>query len=158
LQDAFGGVDDCSDKLPQVRDSIPFQALAVPEPEALAALYADQNLSTREVAAALACGATTVKLALARTGIAPRTRREHAVQNQPGTYHVGQLPYGAKLVDAAVAEHAGERRVVATMRKLRAGGASYDVIAQHLNDRGHKTKNGKTWHHTTIARIIRRSD
>jgi hypothetical protein len=96
-------------------DTIEFQALAVPEPEALAALYADKKLSGRQVAAALGCAKSTVQRALGEQSIPTRTRRKYAADDQPGTYHVGQLRYGTKLTGPAVAEHVGEQRTIATM-------------------------------------------
>jgi len=80
------GAEDCSDKAPQVVDTVEFQALAVPEPETLAALYADGGLSTRQVAAAQGCGRSTVQQALARASVSPRTRRKHAADALPSTY------------------------------------------------------------------------
>lgn len=154
---SFGGVGDCSNKTAQLRDTIEFQALAVPEPEALSAAYVDQELSTRQVASALGCAKSTVQRAVTATGIAPRTRRKRAAEDQLGTYHVGQLPFGAKTVGTAIVKHVGEQRVIATMRKLRAEGASFGTIAQHLNERGVRTKNGMKWHHATVARVFRRS-
>ncbi len=52
----------------------------------------------------------------------------------------------SRVFRLAVAKHVGEQRTIATMRKLRAEGASFAAIAQQLNERDTKTKNGKKWH------------
>jgi len=105
----------------------------VPAWAALTALYADGKLTTCQVAAALGSAKSTVHRVLTRTGTVPRTRpRPEADDDQPSTYHVGQLPYGTNLAGTAVAGHIGESK-------------------------GDQEKNDRTWHHTTVARILRRT-
>jgi len=106
------------------------------------------------VAGALGCAKSTVQRALTATGTPPRTRRKHATDNSPETYHVGQLPYGKKAGGGRIVDHIGEQRVIRTMERMRGEGASFAAITKYLNSKGIRTKRGKTWHHAAIARIL----
>lgn len=58
----------------------------------------------------------------------------------------GRKPYG---------HYDGEPAIVAEMLLLRAGGATYDRISTHLNERGLKPRKGR-WHQATVGRILQR--
>jgi hypothetical protein len=54
-------------------------------------------------------------------------------------------------------ENAGEQKIIARMRRMRAEGLSYRGIAVRLDDEGIRPKRGKRWIHTTVKCILARS-
>jgi site-specific DNA recombinase len=152
----LSGADYSSDELSQLIDIVELQANASLAPEIVTALYHGQNLSSNQIAKGLGCAKSTVQSALEREGISSRSRRKHATDSEANTYHAGQIPYGKKAVKGRIIDHVGEQRVIQTMKKLRAEGASFSAVAEFLNRKGMRTKQDKKWHHWTVARIFRR--
>jgi hypothetical protein len=54
-------------------------------------------------------------------------------------------------------ENAGEQKIIARMRRLRAEGLSYRGIAVRLDNEGIRPKRGKRWIHTTVKSILSRA-
>ncbi len=42
-------------------------------------------------------------------------------------------------------KHDGEQKILATARRMRKNGRTFQAVADHLNSRGHRTRSGKLW-------------
>lgn len=73
--------------------------------------------------------------------------------NRPG-YLTGTVPYGWKKQNGALIPHLAEQRVITEMYRLRLCGKSLRMIAQILNSKGVKTKEGKNWHPQSVKRAL----
>ncbi|MER2510993.1 MAG: recombinase family protein [Nitrosomonas ureae] len=73
--------------------------------------------------------------------------------NRPG-YLTGTVPYGWKKQNGALIPHLAEQRVIEEMHRLRLCEKSLRMIAQNLNSKGLKTKEGKTWHPQSVKRAL----
>jgi hypothetical protein len=57
----------------------------------------------------------------------------------------------AELADEAYAD------LLPTLRTLKAEGLTLAKIAEQLNEAGHKTRRGKLWNPTQVARVLERN-
>lgn len=73
--------------------------------------------------------------------------------NRPG-YLTGTVPYGWKKQNGALIPHLAEQRVIEEMHRLRLCEKSLRMIAQILNSKGVKTKEGKNWHPQSVKRAL----
>ena len=91
-----------------------------------------------------------------REAISERTRTALQHKRARGE-RVGQLPYGSALADDGVllVDDPAEQAVLARIVATRATGASIRAITQALNDDAVPAR-GKSWHPTTVARLLRR--
>jgi DNA invertase Pin-like site-specific DNA recombinase len=71
----------------------------------------------------------------------------------------GKVRFGYTLADdgTALIEDPTEQQALAAIRRLKAAGQSLREIAAELTRSGIKTKGGRAWKHTTIARILQRT-
>lgn len=81
-----------------------------------------------------------------RAMIVMRTKAARDRMRANGERCEGQKPFGSRE---------GEEKVISTIQFLRAGGFGVDRIAAELNQAGHKTRHGKTWHGTTVSNILK---
>lgn len=65
--------------------------------------------------------------------------------------------YGYEVVDSAYVPKATEQGVIGRMRALREGGATYQQIADALNEAGTATPGGSEWFAATVRRILKRA-
>ena len=49
----------------------------------------------------------------------------------------------------------GEKEIIARMLQMRAQGAGFDRIANHLNAEGARSRSGKPWHGRVVNRILK---
>ena len=68
---------------------------------------------------------------------------------------VGTIGYGYRLSDdgESLVEDEAEQLIVATIHEYREGGMSLRAIVSRLNEQGHKSRSGKPFQLTQIARI-----
>ena len=98
--------------------------------------------------------------------IASRTRAALRAKIARGE-RAGQVPYGRRLtgdgprskkreLPTGLELDQAEVETIAVMTELRAGGLSFRAIARELDRRGHQTKNGRPWRHSTIHQVLER--
>lgn len=93
-----------------------------------------------------------------REAIGERTRdamRHMRASNE----RVGTVPYGYNLAEDGVSlvAHAGEQKVMACIRELRAGGLSIRQIANKLNQQGFTTRRGTAWRFQYVAQVLKKA-
>lgn len=69
-----------------------------------------------------------------RERIATRIREVKQIKKAQGKFTGGKRAYGYEIVDGIKVALDDEQEVIATMRAMRVGGASYRVIEAWLND------------------------
>ncbi len=91
-----------------------------------------------------------------RASIALRMRKGREAKAAAGKYAGGSPPYGWRAEGRELVSDDTEQAVIAVMRRQRAAGDSYDVIAAQLNAAHVPTKRGKgaRWQSATVARIL----
>lgn len=118
--------------------------------EFLREMYLEKQLSTRQIAGEICSARSTVKEALRQFGIPIRPEDEARKLSK------GQLAYGERLVCGKIVPHKSELKFLQKILDLRKSGATYDAIAEWLNDQGVPTKNGaKSWQRPTIFKIVK---
>ena len=92
-----------------------------------------------------------------RALIAARTRAALAAKRRRGERVSGIIPFGYRLgVDGRALElEAGEQHTLATMRVLRASGASLRAVAAELNRQGLATRAGTAWRFEYVRSLLR---
>ncbi len=90
-----------------------------------------------------------------RDQISERTQDALNRVAQDGRARSGQIPFGfrtsrggtrsTKGDRSPLVKHAGEQKILATARRMRKNGRTLQAVADHLNRRGHRTRNGKLW-------------
>ena len=78
-------------------------------------------------------------------------RQERA---RKGFFPGGNLPYGYMRNNKAIAVHPHEADIVNRIYELASGGLSGQAIAEDLNRRGHKRRNGDPWTQRQVCRIL----
>lgn len=107
-----------------------------------------EGLSARQIASEIFSSKSAVTAALARYQIPPREpHKPHGHPSQP--------KYGAKVRKGKVIEHTAEKRVVETVKMLKAEGMSLRRIAAILDHMKIPTKcRGKGWHPEMVKRVL----
>jgi DNA invertase Pin-like site-specific DNA recombinase len=94
---------------------------------------------------------------LERAMIRERTRSAMNVKRSRGERISGHAPFGWDFGRGGrLVPNAREQKVIALMRRLRAGGLSYRGIAVRLDAEGIRPKRGRRWIHTTVKNILMR--
>lgn len=95
---------------------------------------------------------------LDRALIAKRMRNGRKAKAAAGGYAgYGSPAFGERSVNKELVTDEREAAVTARMRELRAGGMSYQRIAEQLNAEGLESKRGGVWHSQTVARVLERT-
>src|SRR5262249_59438051 len=95
---------------------------------------------------------------LERAMIRERTCTAMNVKRARGERISGHAPlgwdfgFGGRLV-----KNAGEQKIIARVRQLRADGLSYRGIARRLDGEGIRPKRGRRWVHTTVKSVLSRN-
>jgi DNA invertase Pin-like site-specific DNA recombinase len=94
-----------------------------------------------------------------RALIAARTRAALAAKRRRGERVSGIIPFGYRLgADGRALEgEAGEQQTLATIRLLRASGASLRAVATELNRRGLLTRAGTSWRFEYVRSLLRQA-
>ena len=95
---------------------------------------------------------------LERDTIAQRTRDALDAHGLRDGEKGGRLPYGYIRVDTGVRVDRSAAYVVRTIFRLRQQGRSLRQIADALDRDGHVTEHGKSWHHSSVAEVLRHED
>ena len=71
---------------------------------------------------------------------------------------VGEIPFGKVLSDDGVhlVDDAAEMSIIDTIREMRNDGKTIRAITSELNDRGIRTKKGKSWVSSTVGDLVKR--
>lgn len=83
--------------------------------------------------------------------IARRMRKGKEHKKAAGGFAGGQVPYGFRSENGNLVPDETEQEALATMRELRASGASLRVIAAQLNEQAIPSKRGGIWYPQTVA-------
>ncbi len=113
----------------------------------LAEKYLKNSLSTTQIASELGVSRSAVKERLREIGVLNGRASRHS-------YLTGQTPFGWKKERGKLVPHLGEQRVLQEIKELRASAKSLRSIAQILNSKSIKSKNGETWHAETVRRAL----
>jgi site-specific DNA recombinase len=94
-----------------------------------------------------------------RAVVSERTRSALAFKKANG-FRTGEIRYGCKLAPDGrrLEPDAGEQRVLARLRELRASGLSCRQVADQLNAEGHRTRRGSLWRFQYISELSRRDE
>ena len=90
-----------------------------------------------------------------RKVIAARTKAALRAKKERGEV-LGAAPYGYRRVGDVLVEDETEQRTVRLIEKVRSQGMTYQQIAETLRRQGIETKNGGSWHSSTVGNICRR--
>ena len=94
---------------------------------------------------------------LDRALIAKRMRNGRKAKAAAGGYAgYGSPAFGQHSVDGELVTEDREAAAIARMREMRAGGMSYQQIADQLNGEGIGSKRGGAWYAQTVARVLAR--
>jgi site-specific DNA recombinase len=94
---------------------------------------------------------------LEREQIVQRTQAALDHKKSKGEKLGGYVPYGYDVKsNGMLVINQAEQEVIATIKEYYDGDWSFNAIAKDLNDLGVPTKNGSTWNHKTVSRLIRR--
>ena len=71
---------------------------------------------------------------------------------------VGQVPFGSLLTadGKGIVPDAGEQQIIGLIQELQTGGYTVRRIADELNGRNIRTKEGGRWNHTSVHRVLKR--
>ena len=96
---------------------------------------------------------------LERAMIRERTRAAMKVKRDRRERISGHEPFGWDFgADGRLTENQREQKALARIRQLHNQGKSLRKIAEWLNDRGIKPKRGKRWIHSSVLRILGRTE
>lgn len=89
-----------------------------------------------------------------REVIGERTSAALQHKKAAGEYTGGKLPFGMQLATDGITleDNPGEREILDDIRRLRDEGLSLRVVAEELNRRGVRRRNGQPWHHVAVSR------
>ncbi|MCC6795603.1 MAG: recombinase family protein [Candidatus Hydrogenedentes bacterium] len=91
-----------------------------------------------------------------RRVIADRTK--NAMEHKKKHKQVYSAPvYGFDSVDGALQPNEGENRTVRLIQRLKVQGKGYRAIANHLNEKGIKSKTGGVWHFSAVRNVLSNS-
>jgi hypothetical protein len=110
--------------------------------------YLEEMLSSREISALTFSVRSTVMKYLKLYSIPLRP------EDQARELNKGQRAYGEQRVKRRDIEHKRELENIEKIKELRRQGFSYHKIARIFNSMGIPTKNKKTWHSTTVMKIL----
>jgi DNA invertase Pin-like site-specific DNA recombinase len=91
---------------------------------------------------------------LERQITAEKTRVSLAHKRESGLKYSGVTPYGYRCEGDALVADDDEQRVLCDVRTMRAGGRSYESIADDLNTRHVPTRSGKRWRWATVRNML----
>lgn len=93
-----------------------------------------------------------------REQIGERTREALRHIRSQGRKTGGDVPYGYRVKDGRLIEHAAEQKAIRLIRELRGKGHSLRAIAAELEREGYRTKTGKAhWHPQSVKQILERA-
>ena len=119
----------------------------------VALLSVSEQIDTRTAGGRLVLNVLASVSQWEREVIGERTSVAMRHMQSEGRYIGGNVPYGFHLVDGELVEHDAEQEVIAEARKLRTAGLSLRAVAERLSKRGFKTRSGRAFIHTQVARI-----
>lgn len=98
---------------------------------------------------------------LERSMIAKRMREGRRAKAQAGGFAYGAPPFGFRAEGRELVPDPAEQRVLEEIQSLRAGGSSFQAIADQLNADGIPTKRGTStaasrWHRASVRRALER--
>ena len=95
---------------------------------------------------------------LERNLVSERTRVTMQYKAQKGEYCGGEAPIGRQIADNGIhiEDHDDEQELVDLIHQYRTEGLSIRAIADRLNAEGRKAR-GRKWHHTSVARVLKRA-
>lgn len=105
-------------------------------------LSVSEQIDTRTAAGRLVLNILATVAQWERETIGERTAAAMAHKRSRGEYTGGHVPFGMRLEDGRLVKDAGERRLVALARALRARGVSLRVIGAELGRRGLRSRRG----------------
>ena len=95
---------------------------------------------------------------LERNLVSERTRVTMQYKAKKGEYCGGEAPIGRQIADNGIhiEDHDDEQELVDLIHQYRTEGLSIRAVADRLNAEGRKAR-GKKWHHTSVARVLKRA-
>jgi site-specific DNA recombinase len=124
----------------------------------VALISVNESLDTQSPAGRLVLNIMTSVAQWEREAIGERTTTALAHKRAKGEKLGGACPYGFDAVERGGRKHLvpneGERRVLETMRQMKAAGRSYQQIADALNASELFTKEGKPWVRQYCHRVL----
>jgi site-specific DNA recombinase len=118
-----------------------------------ALLSVGEQIDTRSAGGLLVLNVLASVSQWERQVIGERTSAAMQHMKSQGQYTGGKPPYGFRLVNGEMLENTGEQAVLALVRNYRAKGLSLRKIAQALADKGFKSRGGKAFVLSSVARM-----
>lgn len=121
-----------------------------------ALLSVSEQVDTRSAAGRMVLNMLTVIGQWEREAIGERTSAAMQHKQSQGEYIGGAAPYGYALADDGVALVAvdAEQAVIAEARTLRAAGMSLRAVAEHLDGKALRARNGRRFAASQVARMV----
>lgn len=92
-----------------------------------------------------------------RAVIRERVERGRQAKHDRGGYAFGAPPIGMKAFDGELVLDDLEQQTIALIHRHRKSGKSPQKIADYLNAQSIPTKRGGVWHHSTVRKVLSRS-
>ncbi len=122
-----------------------------------AATMASASIDTRSAGGRLVLNVLLSVAQWEREAISERTSAalQHKISNGE---RCGRIRFGFDLADDGIhlEENEAEQETIELMQHLRGSGWSFQKIADELNAREIRTKEGKQWFHTSVSHILKR--
>lgn len=93
-----------------------------------------------------------------RSLIRLRLQRGRALKAERGGYAYGSPPFGFRAEGGQLVPEPTEQIALEVAVRLRGEGRSLREVARALEDAGHASKRGATWHPATVARLLARAE
>lgn len=113
-----------------------------------------EQIDTRTAAGRLLLNLLTSVAQWERETIGERTKAALKQKRARGEKTGGNIPYGYQLEDGKLIPEPQEQAIISKMKRWREKGATFQAIADRLNDKGVATKLGRAWDRSKIFQIL----
>ena len=115
-----------------------------------------ENIDTRTASGRLVLNVLVSVAQWERETIVERTKDALKAKRERGEKTGGDIPFGYDVLNGKLIYNDEEQKVINYIKRLRKKGYGYKRIANMLNNKGLKTKKGKSFSHMQVKRIIER--
>jgi len=99
----------------------------------------------------------TAALAEMERGLVGERTRAALARKKERREVYGEVPYGFAVIDGALVSDQEEQDILRRIRHLRAGGMSYQKVADTLNSMGVSAKKGGQWDRVRVFKIMQKA-
>ena len=115
-----------------------------------------ENVDTRTASGRLVLNVLVSVAQWERETIVERTKDALRAKRERGEKTGGDVQFGYDVLNGKLISNEKEQKIIKYIKRLRKDGYGYKRIANMLNNKGLKTKKGKSFSHMQVKRIIER--